>query len=61
MYIGGKWYKMTAKQGTYDENDPIGVLDVSILSNLVLDELLDIKDLRTSNHIDFVGGIRGLG
>ncbi|MGC9331507.1 MAG: DUF1015 domain-containing protein [Bacteroidales bacterium] len=61
MYIGGKWYKMTARQGTYDENDPIGVLDVSVLSNLVLDDLLDIKDLRTSNRIDFVGGIRGLG
>ncbi|MEA3447264.1 MAG: DUF1015 family protein [Bacteroidota bacterium] len=61
MYIGGKWYKMTVRQGTYDENDPIDVLDVSILSNLVLNELLDIKDLRTSNRIDFVGGIRGLG
>ena len=61
MYLEGKWYKMTAKEGTYDDNDPIGVLDVTILSNLVLDKLLDIKDLRTSKRIDFVGGIRGLG
>ena len=61
MYLNKKWYKLTANEGTYDDNDPIGVLDVTILSNLVLDELLDIKDLRTSNRIDFVGGIRGLG
>ncbi len=61
MYLEGKWYKMTAKEGTYNDNDPIGVLDVTILSNLVLDKLFDIKDLRTSNRIDFVGGIRGLG
>ncbi|MCK9168518.1 MAG: DUF1015 family protein [Bacteroidales bacterium] len=61
MYLGGKWYKMTAKEGTYNDNDPIGVLDVTILSNLVLDKLLNIKDLRTSKRIDFVGGIRGLG
>ncbi len=60
MYLDGKWYSLTAKKGTYDDNDPIGVLDVTILSNLVLDPL-DIKDLRTSNRIDFVGGIRGLG
>lgn len=61
MYLDGKWYVMTAKEGTYDDNDPIGVLDVTILSNLVLDKLLGIKDLRTSQRIDFVGGIRGLG
>ena len=61
MYLGGKWYSMTAKEGRYDDNDPIGVLDVTILSNLVLDKVLDIKDLRTSKRIDFVGGIRGLG
>jgi uncharacterized protein (DUF1015 family) len=61
MYLGGEWYKMTAKEGTYDDNHPIGVLDVTILSNNVLDKVLDIKDLRTSKRIDFVGGIRGLG
>lgn len=61
MYIDGHWYQMVAKEGTYDDNDPIGVLDVTILSNLVLDKILDIKDLRTSKRIDFVGGIRGLG
>jgi uncharacterized protein (DUF1015 family) len=61
MYLGGKWYSMTAKAGTYNDNDPIGVLDVTILSNLVLDEILGIKDLRTDKRIDFVGGIRGLG
>jgi uncharacterized protein (DUF1015 family) len=61
MYLDGKWYSLTAKQGTYNDNDPIGVLDVTILSNLVLDELLGIKDLRTDKRIDFVGGIRGLG
>lgn len=61
MYLEGKWYSMTSKEGTYNDNDPIGVLDVTILSNHVLDPLLDIKDLRTSQRIDFVGGIRGLG
>jgi len=61
MYIDGKWYSLTAKQGNYNDSDPIGVLDVTILSTLVLDKILDIKDLRTSNRIDFVGGIRGLG
>ena len=61
MYLEGKWYSLTAKPGTYNDNDPIGVLDVTILSNLVLDPILDIKDLRTSKRIDFVGGIRGLG
>ena len=61
MYLEGEWYSLTAKEGTYDDNDPIGVLDVTVLSNLVLDKILDIKDLRTSKRIDFVGGIRGLG
>ncbi len=61
MYLDGKWYSLTAKEGRYDDNDPIGVLDVTILSSLVLDKLLGIKDLRTDKRIDFVGGIRGLG
>ena len=61
MYIGGEWYSLTAKEGRYNDEDPIGVLDVTILSDLVLDKILDIKDLRTSKRIDFVGGIRGLG
>jgi len=61
MYLEGKWYSLTAKAGTYDDKDPIGVLDVTILSKLVLDNILDIKDLRTSKRVDFVGGIRGLG
>jgi uncharacterized protein (DUF1015 family) len=61
LYIDGSWYSMTAKPGTFNDSDPIGVLDVTILSRLVLDNILDIKDLRTSNRIDFVGGIRGLG
>ena len=61
MYLNGKWYSMVAKEGRYDDNDPIGVLDVTILSNLVLDKILGIKDLRTDKRIDFVGGIRGLG
>lgn len=61
MYLGGEWYSLTAKAGMYDDNDPIGVLDVTILSNLVLDKILGITDLRTSKRIDFVGGIRGLG
>jgi uncharacterized protein (DUF1015 family) len=61
MYLGGKWYKLTAKEGTYDDNDPIGVLDVTILTNQVLEPLLGIEDLRRSKRIDFVGGIRGLG
>ena len=61
IYLDGTWYKLTAKQGTYNDNDPIGVLDVTILSNLVLDEILGITDLRTSKRIDFIGGIRGLG
>ena len=61
MYIGGHWYSLTAKPGTYNDNDPIGVLDVTVLSNLVFNKLLGITDLRTSKRIDFVGGIRGLG
>ena len=60
MYLGGKWYSLTAKQGTYNDNDPIGVLDVTISSNLILDNILGIKDLRSDKRIDFVGGIRGL-
>lgn len=61
MYLGGEWYSLSAKQGRYDDNDTIGVLDVTVLSSLVLDKILDITDLRTSKRIDFVGGIRGLG
>ena len=61
MYLGGRWYSLEAKPGRYDDKDPIGVLDVTILSNLVLDKILGIKDLRTDKRIDFVGGIRGLG
>ncbi len=61
VYIDGRWYSLRAKEGTYDDGDPIGVLDVTILSNLVLDEILGIKDLRRDKRIDFVGGIRGLG
>lgn len=61
MYLSGRWYSLQAKPGRYDDDDPIGVLDVTILSNHVLDKLLGIKDLRTDNRIDFVGGIRGLG
>lgn len=61
MYLDGKWYKLDAKKGTYNDQDPIGVLDVTILSNLVLDKALGIKDLRTDKRIDFIGGIRGLG
>lgn len=60
MYLDGEWYSLTAKQGTYNDADPIGVLDVTVLSDLVLNKILDIKDLRTSKRIDFVGGIRGL-
>lgn len=61
MYLGGRWYSLEAKSGRYNDNDPIGVLDVTILSNLVLDKILGIKDLRTDKRIDFVGGIRGIG
>ncbi|MDD7559552.1 MAG: DUF1015 domain-containing protein [Porphyromonas sp.] len=61
LYLGGKWYSLTAKEGRYDDNDPIGVLDVTISSNLILRDILGIEDLRTSKRVDFVGGIRGLG
>ena len=61
LYLGGNWYSLTARSGTYNDNDPIGVLDVTISSNLILDEILGIKDLRSDKRIDFVGGIRGLG
>ena len=61
MYLDEHWNSLEAKEGTYDNNDPIGVLDVDISSRLILDELLDIKDLRSSKRIDFVGGLRGLG
>lgn len=60
VYLDGKWYSLTAKPGTYNDNDPIGVLDVTISSNLILDDILGIKDLRSDKRIDFVGGIRGL-
>lgn len=61
MYLGGEWYSLTAKPGTYDDNDPIGVLDVTISSDLILRDILGITDLRSDKRIDFVGGIRGLG
>lgn len=61
LYVGGKWYSLEAKPETFNENDPIGVLDVDISSRLILDEILNIKDLRSDKRIDFVGGLRGLG
>ena len=61
LYLDGHWYALNAKEGTYDNSDPIGVLDVDISSRLILDEILNIGDLRSSNRIDFVGGLRGLG
>ena len=61
LYLDGHWFSLTAKEGTYDNNDPIGVLDVDISSRLILDEILNIGDLRSSQRIDFVGGLRGLG
>jgi uncharacterized protein (DUF1015 family) len=61
LYVDGKWYSLTAKPGTYNDSDPIGVLDVTILSEQILDPVLGIKDLRRDKRIDFVGGIRGLG
>lgn len=61
LYLEGQWYALEAKDGIYDENDPIGVLDVDISSRLILDKILGIKDLRSSDRIDFVGGLRGLG
>lgn len=60
MYLDGKWYSLTAKDDTYNDNDPIGVLDVTILTNQILMPILDIQDLRRSKRIDFIGGIRGL-
>ncbi|MFB0924660.1 MAG: DUF1015 family protein, partial [Vicingaceae bacterium] len=61
MYLDNQWYKLVAKEGTYNDNDPVEVLDVTILSKQVLEPLLNIVDLRTDKRIDFVGGIRGLG
>ncbi|MCQ2184726.1 MAG: DUF1015 family protein [Bacteroidales bacterium] len=61
MYLGGKWYKLNVRPGRFDADDPVGALDVTILSRLVLDKIFGIKDLRTDSRIDFVGGIRGLG
>jgi len=61
LYLDSHWYSLTAKDGTYDNNDPIGVLDVDISSRLILDNILGIKDLRSDKRIDFVGGLRGLG
>ncbi|NOR89598.1 MAG: DUF1015 family protein [Anaerolineales bacterium] len=61
MYLQGKWYELIANEGSYDDSDPIGVLDVTILSKSVLEPILNIMDLRTSKRIDFVGGMRGLG
>ena len=61
MLLGGKWYKLTAKEGTFNANDPVESLDVSILQNNLISPVLDIHDPRTDKRIDFVGGIRGLG
>jgi len=61
MYLGGKWYRLTARPHTYNDKDPIGGLDVTILTNQILAPVLDIQDLRRSKRIDFIGGIRGLG
>jgi uncharacterized protein (DUF1015 family) len=61
LYLNEQWYSLDAKPGTFDDNDPIGVLDVTISSNLILDKILGMKDLRTDKRIDFVGGLRGLG
>jgi uncharacterized protein (DUF1015 family) len=61
LYLDGEWYSLDAKPGTYDDNDPIGVLDVDISSRLILQDILEIGDLRSSQRIDFVGGLRGLG
>lgn len=61
LYLDGTWYSLTAKEGRYDDNDPIGVLDVTISSDLILRDILGIHDLRSDKRIDFVGGIRGLG
>ena len=61
LYLDGHWFSLVAKDGTYDNNDPIGVLDVDISSRLILEEILQLGDLRSSKRIDFVGGLRGLG
>ena len=61
LYLDGEWYSLTAKPGRYNDSDPIGVLDVTVSSELILHKILGIKDLRTDKRIDFVGGIRGLG
>jgi uncharacterized protein (DUF1015 family) len=61
LYVEGNWYSLTAKPGTYNDNDPIGVLDVTISSDLILRDILGIQNLRTDKRVDFVGGIRGLG
>jgi len=61
MYLEGKWYSLTAREGKYNDSDPIGVLDVTILTEQILSPILDIQDLRRSKRIDFIGGIRGLG
>ena len=61
LYLDGHWFSLTAKEGTFDDSDPIGVLDVDISSRLILDQILNIGDLRSSKRIDFVGGLRGLG
>ena len=61
LYLDGEWYSLDAKPGTFDDNDPIGVLDVDISSRLILQDILEIGDLRSSQRIDFVGGLRGLG
>lgn len=60
LYLDGHWFALTSKEGTYDDKDPIGVLDVDISSRLILDKILGIKDLRSDKRIDFVGGLRGL-
>ncbi len=61
LYLGGNWYSLTAKEGTYNDDDPIGKLDVTVSSDLILRDILGITDLRTDKRIDFIGGIRGLG
>ncbi len=61
LYLDGHWYSLKAKEGTYNDQDPIGVLDVDISSRLILNDILNIGDLRSSKRIDFVGGLRGLG
>ena len=61
LYLDGKWYALDAKEGTFNPADPIGVLDVDISSRLILQDILELGDLRSSQRIDFVGGLRGLG